>query len=464
MFQRAGITNLETLSIEVLDVWDAIKLVGFASDPKSQAEYDAMPIPPRDDNSHAGLRLVRETVGWFKTLPNGERVKRSPLDMLTVRGFVPVRFKDTRTGNYIGFLGDTNRDATISGERALFKYLDGQSLVGWSARGDGNVSFTIAPGPNGFVILPVWGTSSDRDFIIGAIQGAVIVWSIGFAFAGAGSLAAQLGEKIVGAQFAATYPTISAAIGNAAIGTAMNGGDVEAAVKSAAITAGAGNIGATVGRQVTAATDLQTLGRVASAVTTAYIRGGDVDKAATFALVQSIPDFFPSEQKQMDWLSISSGNVGEPDVWGISAMPGVVSPESTLPGFSVASLPSLADNFTTADEGGLWDQTRNWFSTTFTRENIRAAQDLTAGAVGIIKTVRSLDPNAPQPRAAAQQTQTIRNPDGSVTRVAPDGTVQVISAEQLRQMQGGGAFNLSPQTLAIGGAALVALLLLARRR
>lgn len=481
MFQRAGFRTLETLSIEPVDIWECFALIGNGADIRNQAEYDSLPrvspthkpVTSSSERSRLMFDFARSPwrfsdrwpalndpgVGWYDEFGN----LRTPQQVLERRDYLPLRFANPK----IGYLGDTHRDATINGEKPLLKIWQGMANLGWSSRGDGHVYYLITLSANNQIaFIPVWQSSSASDKALAKELAAVAITmvSIGYAFAGAGSLGTAVGEKIVGTQFAAANPTLTKIVGNAALNTAMNGGDVEQAVKNSARSVGATALGVNVGGQVSAVTGLDAAGRVASAVTTAYIRGGDVDKAATFALVQSIPDFFPSENQQMDWLSISSGNVGEPDVWGISAMPGVVSPESTLPGFTVASLPSLADTFSSADEAGLWDRTRDWFSTTFTRENIRAAQDLTAGAVGIIKTVRSLDPNAPQPRAAAQQTQTIRNPDGSITRVAPDGTVQVITAEQVRQMQGGGGFNLSPQMLAIGGAAVVALFLLSRRR
>lgn len=469
MFRRAGFLDLSKLSVEAVPIWECFKMVGFANDPKSQAEYDALKPPVFTTGHRAFLQSV---TGWFTSSGAGSWRKKDPMEMLQTRGYFPLRFRNGATGAVYGFLGDTNNDATISNEAALFKWLSDQQipLIGWSARGDGNVSYVIAPGENGFNIRPFWASSSagDKAFVTQVARDAVMIGSIAFAFAGAGSLAANLGEQVMGSTFAAANPVATKVIGSTLLNTAMNGGDVEEAFKRGVVSVGAETAGVNVGGKVQAVTGLDAAGRVASAVTTAYIRGGDVDKAATFALVQSVPDFFPSENQQMDWLSISSGNVGEPDVWGISALPGVVSPESSLPGFSVSSLPSLADTFTAVSEAGqdasFWDQTKNWFSTTFTKENVKAAQDLTTGVVGIVKTVRSLDPNAPQPRAAAQQTQTIRNPDGGITRVSPDGTVQVITPEQLRQMQGGGGFNLSPQMLAIGGAALVALVLLSRRR
>lgn len=443
--------------------WEALALVRRPADPKNDDELNAIRCRP------AGRETLTSMVtanSWCKATGG----KFSAVDMLMQRGLLPLRFRVGDDGPAVGFLGDTSRDAVISGEQPLFKHLNGAPLVGWSARGDGHVNYVLSLGPAGFSIRPLWGDSSDRARITQYVKTAAMVWGVGFAFAGAGSLGSFLGEKIVGTQFAASYPGVTAAIGNTALGTAMNGGDVESAVKGAVISSGAGAIGVQVGTQVAQVTDIQAIGRIAQAATTAYIRGGDVDAAVRFALVQSIPDAFPSafqEQSSMnlsisDWPAANDWQVAA-DPWGVSSMPGVAAPEFTpLP--SVLEFTDPAPVFTTdAPASG------SWWRDTFTRENVRAARDVVTDVAAIVGTVRAVenmnDPRpAPAPRAAVQSTvQTIRNPDGSLTRVAADGSVQVISAEQARRIMNPG-LQLSPTVLALGGAALLGVLFLATRK
>lgn len=92
-----------------------------------------------------------------------------------------------------------------------------------------------------------------------------------------------IGEFVMGAQLAATYPAIATAIGNAAMSTALNGGDVQAGVTSAV----AGMLGAQAGGLAQAQTSSTIVGNVTAAVTKTLIAGGDVEKAVGQSLLQS---------------------------------------------------------------------------------------------------------------------------------------------------------------------------------
>lgn len=122
-------------------------------------------------------------------------------------------------------------------------------------------------------------TGSDWVDIRGGLifVGSVVLGAIG------GGLAAGIGEAAIGTEAATAYPALANAIGQTAINTLMNGGDIEAAAKSAiASYAGAG-----VGGQVVSATGYDALGSASAAATRAYINGGDVGKAAAQSFFQS---------------------------------------------------------------------------------------------------------------------------------------------------------------------------------
>ena len=154
----------------------------------------------------------------------------------------------------------------------------------WDAAGAGHIKFIPTTTPTGFVVfMPVWGSSSD-------VPGEVlIIISLAAAFAG---LPAALGEVVLGAQTAAAYPLAAQAIGNMALQTALTGGDIEAAVKSAA----ASLVGAQFGNVVGSGLDSAQIGKVAAAAATAAVQGGDIEKAVVRTLInigaQNVDDYF----------------------------------------------------------------------------------------------------------------------------------------------------------------------------
>lgn len=493
MFIRVGANDLQTLALESVNVWECFKLIGHSLDPQSQAEYDSWPAQvtnqfwnlPGDvslgftpvPGTPEHFAISHELTGWYDWAGN----KRRPEEVLALRDYLPLRFNIG--GKPVGFIGDTNRDGSITGGAPLLRLWNDAVLVGWSSRGSGNVHYLMFLTPEKtFRFHPVWQSSraGDRATVRELVVAAVMIGSLGYAFAGAGSLGSALGEQIVGAQFAATYPGVTSAIGNTALSTAMNGGDVEAAVKGAVVSYGAGAIGVQVGSQVAQVTDIEAIGRIAQAATTAYIRGGDVPGAVRYALLQSIPDAFPVapsltfEEPNMNlsisnWPDANDWQVAA-DPWGVSSLPGVVPPA-----WEAAPMPSMLDYVQPAVEpigggGGFWQTSRDWAGSVFSRENVRAARDVITDVAAIVGTVRAIEnppqPGQPTPRAAVQNpNQVIRNPNGSVTVAAPDGSVRVISAEEVRRASGAaGGMQITPTMLAVGGAALVAVFLLARKR
>lgn len=102
---------------------------------------------------------------------------------------------------------------------------------------------------------------------------------IGLALAFVG-VPALIGNAVLGTSLAATYPTLASAIGNVAIQTALNGGDIEASIKTGVASLASGF----AGTQVTSYTSFEALGTITSAVTKAALLGQDIDKAALLAL------------------------------------------------------------------------------------------------------------------------------------------------------------------------------------
>jgi len=102
------------------------------------------------------------------------------------------------------------------------------------------------------------------------------------AFAGSFiGLPALIGEAVLGPAAAAAYPAASQALGSVALQTALTGGNIEAAARSAA----ASFTGAQFGDVVGSGLDSAAIGTVTAAATTAAIQGGDVQKAVLRSLV-----------------------------------------------------------------------------------------------------------------------------------------------------------------------------------
>lgn len=107
---------------------------------------------------------------------------------------------------------------------------------------------------------------------------ASLAFSIGTAGAGA-----QIGASVMGAELAASYPALASIVGNAALQTVINGGDVGRAVQGAVIA----GFGSGAGGIVTAATDSATIGAAAGAAAQAAVTGGDISSAVASSLALS---------------------------------------------------------------------------------------------------------------------------------------------------------------------------------
>ena len=107
----------------------------------------------------------------------------------------------------------------------------------------------------------------------------LIALGLNFIVPGAG---AALGEAIFG-ELAASAPALTTAVGDIAIRTALNGGNVESAVQGVV----AGAAGGFAGDNVGSALDSVVIGHAAASATSALVSGGDLRKAVVNSLVSS---------------------------------------------------------------------------------------------------------------------------------------------------------------------------------
>lgn len=92
-----------------------------------------------------------------------------------------------------------------------------------------------------------------------------------------------IGQAVLGATAAAAYPMLATAIGNAAIGTILSGGNVKAGVMGAVAGFAGGAIGGTLAKSLNS----ELVGVVAARAASTAIVGGDVKEAAKNALLQT---------------------------------------------------------------------------------------------------------------------------------------------------------------------------------
>lgn len=350
-----------------------------------------------------------------------------------------------------GFLGTPDRkDAT--------NFLEHDFLVAWSAVGKGHVNYVIQAAPGGFVIVPLWGSSSDWATFRTGVK-FLAVAAVSFMLPAAGVAVGQaIGAAVMGPTLAAAYPTVAAAIGNVALSTAFNGGNIEAAVKGSLLSMVGLEAGAFVGQAVGAATNIALIGNLAAVATRATIAGGDVERAIATTLVQngasSIMEIWQPETLPPESFA--------PD----SFAPDMFAPVSFAPdaGFSFDSFtPGTAMNFTpdplvfpstpafsgggfsfgdvfstpTPAQGygfdvGLIEPAQPVSLDSFgagTRDVINNISSAALAALQVVKAYRSLDnpqPVAKQARAQLADGTIVSALDsGVIQTTAPDGTVSL---------------------------------------
>lgn len=212
--------------------------------------------------------VVTETpwtqAGGWTTVGSGDSEDRQWVD--------PSTGVDRRTqlkigDKTLGFLGDYNLNDTFGANAN--QYLQDNSRVGWSARGEGNVSYNLRQDPRTgkYYIAPDWATSSDAADILPLAQMALMV------FPGAG--------QALGAALGAGTGLAGQMLGNALIGggmSALGGGDFLRGAVSAGLAPLAGQMVAPIagqlGSAITGATGFETLGNMASGALTGAAKSG----------------------------------------------------------------------------------------------------------------------------------------------------------------------------------------------
>lgn len=158
-------------------------------------------------------------------------------------------------------------------------YASNDTLTVFTQDGRFNVFVNVRFSQDGYPYFYTLTQDTGSDWVDirgGVIFVASVVVTAGFA---------SLGSAIGNAMFAGTAvpASVSTAIGNVIVTTALNGGDVQAA----AIGAVTGGVGGVAGGVVTSATGAQWIGQAAAAATAALARGGDVTTAVSQSLLMS---------------------------------------------------------------------------------------------------------------------------------------------------------------------------------
>lgn len=194
-------------------------------------------------------------------------------------------FVFTYEGRQIGYLGEPGKKFVNEPYLTSANTFHGLEFA-WSPAGHGHVGYSVTFDKRGFALAPRWGSSSDWSEFRNAVKTAIWFYGTAYMMVAGSAFASNLGSSIIGASNAAAYPALAQVVGNVAMSTALNGGNVESAVKGAALA----YVGAQVGAGVAEVTDIDLLGKVAASATTAALRGGDVESAIALTLARNAGD------------------------------------------------------------------------------------------------------------------------------------------------------------------------------
>lgn len=233
--------------------------------------------------------LPRETesgVQWDVISLNGRTVVRTEGNDNYGKRVVIRGYEDSYAFDYygkrIGFLGTQDRrENRASFEKSQkFGY-----LLAWSSAGKGHVNYVVYPNQElkRLQIIPVWGSSSDAGWIRSSLISVISFFAFTALPMAGISLGAVIGNTVLPATFAAAYPGLTTVIGNVALSTALNGGDIESSVKNAVFSA----IGANAGGFAGDFFDSNLIGSLTGAATRAALSGGDIKEAVLFTALQS---------------------------------------------------------------------------------------------------------------------------------------------------------------------------------
>lgn len=270
LFINAGVRDLLKLGVVSVDVYEALAARGISYATKAAID---------DFNAREGWRACRwermQVTSGGMLCRHVSRANPGPIDPVALlSSFQSTPFAFSYEGRQIGFLGDANNDGSITNAAPFFQIHEAGPLIAWSARGDGGCAYVLSASETGFSVIPIWGKHGDAGFWKQTLAMGVTVIGTGLALGGV-NLSAQVGRAIIGPQAAAAYPTLAASVGNTALATAVNGGDVGAAV--AGTLSGLG--GAIAGSYAAGLTDSALVGTLARAATSAAMAGGDIEAA-----------------------------------------------------------------------------------------------------------------------------------------------------------------------------------------
>lgn len=364
-------------------------------------------------------------------------------------------------GHRFGFLGGPDE---FVNER-MFEKTDVGFVIAWSARGHGNVSYVVRPNKQktALEIAPVWQSSSDAGFIRSSLLTAIAFFASVLLPVVGTAVGTAVGSAVVPASFAAAYPGVTAALGNIAISTALNGGDVEKAVKGAALSYVGGIAGAQVGGVALSATDSQIIANLADVAARTAIQGGDIKQAVGLSLInQGATGMFNFDtavdviQQDIDWTGdgfafgetpfdftgyfdvgtfdvlpavdftlpdlpqTSYDFTGDPftletpayDVFQWNPFVGDAAPAAIVAGSSPNVAPPVAPTVPPPPNSGAYDPGKI----------VQGITSAALSALQVVKAYRQLD--AP----VIQQTARVVRPNGSVSVIGDNGLIQTRSA------------------------------------
>lgn len=308
-------------------------------------------------------------------------------------------FYFSNAGTRIGFLNSPSEP---------FEVRNGALKCAWSAEGHGNVGYFLAPAVGGFVIAPAWESSSDLGEIrevammFAAVGLSVVMPALGV------KVGAELGAAIMGDTFAAAYPGFTAAIGNTALSTAMNGGNIAQAVKGVALGAAGGVAGGAVESITVSQTGLETLGKVANAATGALIQGGNIDRAVAVSLLQS------GAKMGDEYQYVANSDIAGIDPEFVFDPPGTYQPEIVDLAPIDYTMPPGVKLFPTPEISSPIPKNSEFSATSI----INTVSQAALTALGVIRAYKAV--NSP----AVNQTARAVTPNGSVVVATSDGYIK----------------------------------------
>lgn len=257
-----------------------------------------------------------------------------------------------------------------------------------------------------------WVTFRDEDLIP--------IASVALAVAGAPILQA-IGNALVPASLAASFPALPQAVGTVALQTATNGGDLGAALQSALLS----SIGAQAGAMASDLSGMKALGAATSAATTAALRGGNVDEAVRSSLLS-----FGVQNMGSIWDTITSWGGEVVDMFGGDDNP--IQPSADyfdpvygeawdgtvdVPGFDPNGMQSPAPVPAPAAGSSGWD-----FGT--------VVQNLTTAAMAAIKVNQAYQATQAQPRTQIVSGSTVQTPQANGTLTVRNAATGQVSTQR----------------------------------